>query len=72
MWPEEVDDPSLPCRYCCSVEMDEDDPWDESKWFVLAPQNGDLVVIDRMYRDVHPECEEMVARYMEERQNDPF
>lgn len=68
---ELVDDPSLPCSGCMTVEYDEDEPWDESKWVAYDYVDGELVVIDRCYKYIHRRCQEMIDAYVDEHRDDP-
>ena len=60
---EFVDDPSLPCGYCCGYvdnpdEMDLQDPY--------LPVDIDGVLLTRLHSKPHRTCSQSVAAYVDE------
>jgi len=54
-----VDDPGLPCPYCCSWDEDPDQ-------FEYWPIMPDGTPIPTIYSGTHPHCQQMVDDYMAE------
>lgn len=62
MGAEYVDDPDLPCAYCCGWKNDPTDDAGQASFPVDVRGRR----LERLYRHPHPECAESVALYMVE------
>lgn len=72
-----TDDPADPCPYCVSwvdplnpTDDPDGDHCDLDDFIPYAPVHGELISIDRVYRNAHTTCQAQVDAYFEQREHD--